>query len=147
MKNRTKLLVVAMILMMVLTACGTKEQSKTFVHNDKGITQEMTYTYEDDLIKRLDMKTEMPFTAMLIESKEDAEKTVEILKSTEPHSEGITFNYEITDDRIIVTGTADYDKIDVNELAARLGIEASEEDVRSMAKVEEALLKLGYQLK
>lgn len=148
MKKLLKGLVAVTVLMLALTACGSKSATKTFTHEDNGITTEMTYTYEGDKITRLDMKTVMPFASMMLEDKEQAEKTVETMKSAVQPVEGITNEYVIEGETIVMTSSVDYAKVDlekISEIAGGMTIDP--EQVTSMQKVEEALTAQGFTVK
>ena len=148
MKKLIKGLVAVTVLMLALTACGSKSATKTFTHDDNGIATEMTYTYEGDKITRLDMKTVMPFASMMIENKEQAEQTLEIMKSTAQDVEGITNEYFIDGENIVMTSMVDYAKVNLEKISEISGgLTIDPEEVTSMKKVEETLVSQGFTVK
>ncbi|WP_339284489.1 DUF1307 domain-containing protein [Oceanobacillus sp. FSL K6-3682] len=101
-----------------LAACGS-EETVTLKGDQMGMSMEVTLDAKDDEVTHQTVKTDIPYTTMMLESKEEAEKMDEEIRAElEPFEdiEGIKIKIEYGEDQLTQTISVDLTTVDMEEL-------------------------------
>ncbi|MCT1902476.1 YehR family protein [Oceanobacillus sojae] len=101
-----------------LAACGS-EETVTLKGEQMGMNMEVTLDAKDDEITHQTVKTDVPYSTMMVESKEEAEKMDEEIRAQfAPFDdvEGIEYEIEYGEDYLIQTISVDLTAVDMDEL-------------------------------
>ncbi|EHP2906788.1 TPA: YehR family lipoprotein [Listeria monocytogenes] len=147
LKKSTAVLFV-MVMAMMLVACGGEEETKTKTYelSKNGTESKLTYTCKgDNVIKQTDEYT-MPYTALGVSSKAEAEKFFKEIIDKLQNIDGLTVKVEYKDDKAIETLEIDYTKISSENIKGIPGLTMSGDTSKGISmKASEKLLKArGY---
>ncbi|MEK4299637.1 DUF1307 domain-containing protein [Oceanobacillus sp. FSL W8-0428] len=101
-----------------LAACGS-EETVTLQGDQMGMSMEVTLDAKDDEVTHQTVKTDIPYSTMMLESKEEAEELDEQIRSEfKPFEdiEGIEFEIKYGDDALTQTISVDLTAVDMEEL-------------------------------
>ncbi|EAC9079310.1 YehR family lipoprotein [Listeria monocytogenes] len=135
-----------MVMAMMLVACGGEEETKTYVLSKNSTESKLTYTCKgDNVIKQTDEYT-MPYTALGVSSKAEAEKFFKEIIDKLQNIDGLTVKVEYKDDKAIETLEIDYTKISSENIKGIPGLTMSGDTSKGISmKASEKLLKArGY---
>lgn len=149
MKKFLKVIIPVLITFFIIgcsnQAESTPTQTNKYVFEEKGVKNELTYTYKEDNV----LKQSSVTTISLKEIGATQEQFKEVMEPESKKFEGITgidYKIEYSDDIVIETLNADYEKLDF-EKAKNLPGSIFSGDAKngvSMKVSEEMLLKEGY---
>ncbi|EHZ2232720.1 YehR family lipoprotein [Listeria monocytogenes] len=135
-----------MVMAMMLVACGGEEETKTYVLSKNSTESKLTYTCKgDNVIKQTDEYT-MPYTALGVSSKAEAEKFFKEIIDKLQNIDGLTVKVEYKDDKAIETLEIDYTKISSENIKGIPGLTMSGDTSKGISmKASAKLLKArGY---
>ncbi|TYU22875.1 DUF1307 domain-containing protein [Listeria monocytogenes] len=127
LKKGTAVLFV-MVMVMMLVACGGKEETRTFTLSQNGVESKLVYTYKGDKVTKQTAENTMSYTALSVSSKEDAEKLLKETSDKFQNIDGLKEKIEYKDDKAIETIEVDYTKIaseDMNKIPGMASGDAS----------------------
>ncbi|EAC4531818.1 YehR family lipoprotein [Listeria monocytogenes] len=127
LKKGTAVLFV-MVMAMMLVACGGKEETRTFTLSQNGVESKLVYTYKGDKVTKQTAENTMSYTALSVNSKEDAEKLLKETSDKFQNIDGLKEKIEYKDDKAIETIEVDYTKIaseDMNKIPGMASGDAS----------------------
>ncbi|EHY61882.1 putative lipoprotein [Listeria monocytogenes FSL J1-208] len=135
-----------MVMVVMLVACGEKEETKTYELSQNGATTKMTYTYVKDKVTKQTTENEMTYAALGFKNKEEAEKALKEISDKFQGVEGVKQGLEYKDDKVIETLEIDYEKTNAKELIKLPGFAASGdiEGGISMKESSKMLESQGY---
>lgn len=142
-------LILGFVVIFALAACGDKEQTTTFVH-DESTGSEVTYTHKGDVISKQAISSKVEYATLGLESIDDAKKALEDQIKLYNDIDGVTATIDYKDDYFVETMTFDFDKLtpeQLNDLTGGNLSDANKKDVLSLEKVTETLEKQGYKKK
>ncbi|EHV5201252.1 YehR family lipoprotein [Listeria monocytogenes] len=145
LKKGTAVLFV-MVMAMMLVACGGEEETKTYELSKNSTESKLTYTCKgDNVIKQTDEYT-MPYTALGVSSKAEAEKFFKEIIDKLQNIDGLTVKVEYKDDKAIETLEIDYTKISSENIKGIPGLTMSGDISKGISmRASEKLLKArGY---
>ncbi|EAF1785249.1 DUF1307 domain-containing protein [Listeria monocytogenes] len=145
LKKGTAVLFV-MVMAMMLVACGGEEETKTYELSKNSTESKLTYTCKgDNVIKQTDEYT-MPYTALGVSSKAEAEKFFKEIIDKLQNIDGLTVKVEYKDDKAIETLEIDYTKISSENIKGIPGLTMSGDTSKGISmRASEKLLKArGY---
>lgn len=123
------------------------EQSKTFVLEEAGSYNELTYHYVGDEVKRQTSTTEMDYEALGVTNEEDARLLLDDIARDYNATEGVQHDIRYSEDAFVETLEVDYEIADISEVSELEGADFEGADGAqfvSMARSEEQLLDSGY---
>ncbi|EDO1367962.1 YehR family lipoprotein [Listeria monocytogenes] len=135
-----------MVMAAMLVACGGEEETKTYVLSKNSTESKLTYTCKgDNVIKQTDEYT-MPYTALGVSSKAEAEKFFKEIIDKLQNIDGLTVKVEYKDDKAIETLEIDYTKISSENIKGIPGLTMSGDTSKgtSMRASEKLLKARGY---
>ena len=143
-----KLLAIALttLMLLVLSGCGDKEESKTFNWTDGKTEISLTYYYKDDVVTRQTAKNKIDYAAMGIANKEQAMQRLGPISEKYKAITGVTEDIDYQDTYATETMNVDYSKADRNALQQLQGA-AFTGDVKdgvSMSKSQQLLESRGF---
>lgn len=144
--NQIKILFVAVLVMFTLTACGEKEQTKTFGKTQNGIEMSFTYHYKDDTVLRQTAINKIPYSAINAPNKEAAQQILGPLSKQYQNIDGLKEQVDFKDDHAIETLEVDYSKADIKQLSKMPGSTFNQNDGNwvSMKNSEAVLFAQGF---
>ncbi|ERK60417.1 hypothetical protein HMPREF1983_00164 [Gemella bergeri ATCC 700627] len=139
------LTILSAVLLIFLTGCSGKEQSKTFTKSERGVTMELTYYYKGDKVTKQTANNTMEYSKLGV-TKETLKATLEPVMKKYQGVEGLEESVDFQDDKAVEKLTIDYTKAKISELKGIPGIEldAKDGDSVSLKKSEEALSSQGF---
>ncbi|EAK9823666.1 DUF1307 domain-containing protein [Listeria monocytogenes] len=135
-----------MVVAVMLVACGGEEETKTYELSKNSTESKLTYTCKgDNVIKQTDEYT-MPYTALGVSSKAEAEKFFKEIIDKLQNIDGLTVKVEYKDDKAIETLEIDYTKISSENIKGIPGLTMSGDTSKGISmRASEKLLKArGY---
>ncbi|EKF1959711.1 YehR family lipoprotein [Listeria monocytogenes] len=135
-----------MVMAAMLVACGGEEETKTYELSKNSTESKLTYTCKgDNVIKQTDEYT-MPYTALGVSSKAEAEKFFKEIIDKLQNIDGLTVKVEYKDDKAIETLEIDYTKISSENIKGIPGLTMSGDTSKGISmRASEKLLKArGY---
>ncbi|MCU09465.1 DUF1307 domain-containing protein [Listeria monocytogenes] len=135
-----------MVVAVMLVACGGEEETKTYELSKNSTESKLTYTCKgDNVIKQTDEYT-MPYTALGVSSKTEAEKFFKEIIDKLQNIDGLTVKVEYKDDKAIETLEIDYTKISSENIKGIPGLTMSGDTSKGISmRASEKLLKArGY---
>lgn len=103
-----------------LMACGS-EETVTLQTEQNGVTMKITYVAKGDEVTEQSVENEMPYSSLMVETKEDAQTILDPLAEEFQDIEGVEHNIEYKDDVAIETMTVDYTTADLSKIAGLPG--------------------------
>lgn len=145
MKRLTGFIVI-LVFAVFLTACGDDESTRTFELEEGGLKTTMVYTHSGDKVTKQATENIVPYEAIGIASKEEAQELFDPIIAEFQDVDGLTHQMEYEDTRAVETLTIDYEAADVEQLEGLPGMEFSDDpnDGISMEKSAELLESQGY---
>ncbi len=109
------------LLALALVGCGgggssSELESKTYVASLNGIEMELTYYYSGDKVYKQTAHNVMPYSALGISTKEEAQAMLEPISAEYQGIEGLEEKIEYGDTEAVETLSIDYEKVDFNKL-------------------------------
>lgn len=144
MKKILSVFLMTLVLVATLSACKSKEATKTYVSKENP-SSETVVTYEGKDVKKISINDSHPISEG--ENLEDTKKSLEELKKAMPQVEGIVYNFDVTEKEVKTSMEMDITKLSQENLEKILGSEQKLEDLKNLEKVEEELKKQGYEEK
>lgn len=141
------LLALAMVFM--LGACGSKEETRSFELDQNGVLITMKYYYEGDTVTKQTTKNVLPYESIGITTKEEAKEILDPLSAELQGVEGLTQKIEYGDTEATETLEVDYEKLDFDEANGLPGmmVEGDSDGKISMEKSADMLLDQGFKEK
>lgn len=143
-------IVAFLLVVLMVSGCGTDESSKTYIQETKGVSIELTCYYHGDTVTKQVAKNTINYTA-LGQSKEDIKTLFEASSQAYQGMKGVKESVSYDEDKAIETLTIDYTKVDFKALQKLPGVTLDKETLASekvsLAKTEALLKKAGYTLK
>ena len=137
---------ISILLLAFLVGCsGTKEETKVFTKQQKGVTMELTFYYKGDKVVKQTSKNTMVYADLGLD-KEQVKKTIEPVMKKYQGIEGLEDKVDFQETQALETLTIDYSKAKLSQLKGRPGITVNAEDGQdvSMKKSEEWLKEQGF---
>lgn len=130
-------------------ARGTKEETKTFTMDQNGVSMELVFTYEGDKVKTQTANNVMPYSAIGVTTKEEAQTVLDPIAEQYQQVKGLDYSLDYTDSEATESLTINYDELDYDSAKQLPGVsfEGNTENGISMERTEEMLLDQGYKLK
>ncbi len=131
--------------MIVLTACGNNEETRTFELNDQGVESTLVYTHSDDEVISQSTENIINYEELGID-KAQAEELFAGYSDQYQDLKGVEHGFEFGDDEATENISIVYDEIDAEELEGVKGIEFEGDPTEgiSMERSAEMLLDQGY---
>lgn len=131
--------------MLVLTACGSSEETRTFEMNEDGIDSTLVYTYSGDEVISQDAENIVNYEELGI-TKEEAEEILGPVSEEYEGLQGVDYSIEFGDDEAVEQLTVNYEELDYDEAQNVTGIdlEGDPEEGVSMERSAEMLESQGY---
>lgn len=138
MKKILKLLTVLLTVTLILTACS-REKTKVFTQTHDQQNNEITIYYKGDLVNRI---VNVSTINELGADKDAAIKSIkESIKEHYGDIEGLTYEFEEKDDKLIMKSVLNYTKIDYDKAKAKLSFnKASLDEERKLSNVEKRII-------
>lgn len=135
-----------LITMIGLAACGSEETVK-LQGEQLGQNIEITLEAKDDEIQSIAAEVAQPYSALGVESKEEAEKMDDIIQSqfTETNEEGVEFGVNYEEEEIIITINIDFTVADPEALNT-LGFGSFEDEDLSLEKAVSEMEDAGLEV-
>lgn len=141
----------AVIGVLFLASCssGAKEETKTFTMDQNGVSMELVFTYEGDKVKTQTANNVMPYSAIGVTTKEEAQTVLDPIAKKYQQVKGLDYSLDYTDSEATESLTINYDELDYDSAKQLPGVsfEGNTENGISMERKEEMLLDQGYKLK
>ncbi|MBC2012182.1 YehR family lipoprotein [Listeria marthii] len=135
-----------MVMAVMLVACGGKVETKTYELSQNGIESKLIYTCKGDKVTKQTAENRMPYTALGVSSKEDAEKMLKERSGKFQNINGLKAKMEYKDDKAIETIEVDYTEISSEDIRKLPGMTTSGDTSKgiSMKKSVKLLKSQGY---
>ena len=137
--------------MVGLMACGS-EETVTYKGEQFGVSSEVTYVAKGDEVTKQTIKSDMPYSMLGVESKEEAEETLDDLFRSELEAfndiEGVEIDLKYEDDKIAQTIAIDYSVADLEEIKSLPGADLEgpkDADYVSLEKSVKLLENEGFE--
>ena len=113
-----KIMAVALTTVVVvgLSGCGDKEESKTFNWSNGKTDMELTYYYKDDVVLRQTAKNKIYYSGLGVANKEQAMQRLGPISEKYKSIKGVDEDIDYQDTYATETLTVDYTKVDRNAL-------------------------------
>ncbi len=129
-------------LLIGLTGCGEKEQSKTFTWSQAGTEVTLTYYYKDDKVLRQTAKNKIEYSSIGAKNKEEAMKVLDPISKKYQSVKGIKESVDYEESYAQETLDVDYNEVDFAQLNSLQGSEfTGTVNGKISMKQSEALLK------
>lgn len=149
MKKKTMSSVLClMVLVLVLSACGKGEVlTKSYEKEENGASIVITYKYQGDIVNVQSTDSKIPFSALGVTTKEEAEELLNPMVEQYKGVKGVTHKITYSDSEAVESLSVNYEEADFKELNAKLGTnfpESSKNAKVSLKKSEDDLKLSGY---
>lgn len=121
------------ILALVLTACGSSEETRTFEFKDESSSMIVTYKSKDDKVLEQNIEFVTAYTNFGLNSKEEAEEFFDNVTKDYEDVEGITEELNFTDTEVNTNLTIDFEKVDLEEVKDLPGMNSDEDSVKGIS--------------
>lgn len=148
MKKKGIGLLVILLIVCVLAACGSKEvEERVFELEEMGIVTKMTYTYQGDEVLKQKAENIIPYASLGVTSQEEAEEILDPQVEELQGIDGVSEEVEYKEDEALETLEIDYENLDHDKIEKipGLNISGNIKNGISMEKSAEALLNQGYE--
>ncbi|CAD2073190.1 putative lipoprotein YehR precursor [Jeotgalicoccus aerolatus] len=133
--------------MIVLTACGSNEETRTFEMSDQGIESTLVYTHDDDKVISQSTENIINYEELGMDKAQAEEMFGSMAEQYEGLS-GVEHSFEFGDEEATETLTIVYDEVDSEELEGVQGMnfegEGDPSEGVSMERSAEMLEQQGY---
>lgn len=145
--RRTSILVMALLLLLFLTACG--QSKKVYEIEEEGIQTTMTFKHKDDEITEQTTESVVPYDMMGVSSKEEAEAIFGLMGDEMDNLPGISLDIKYKKNEMIQKVVVDYKKANFGEMFDFASMFTDEEisDTNSMEEMDQMLKDQGYKEK
>ena len=149
MKTKTMSSVLClMVLVLVLSACGKGEVlTKSYEKEENGAVIVITYKYQGDIVNEQTTESKIPFSALGVTTKEEAEELLAPLAKEYKGVKAVTHKITYSDSEAVESLTVNYEEADFKELNTKLGTHLPESGKKakvSLKKSEDDLKLKGY---
>lgn len=145
MKKLCSLIVVALICIIALSACG-KEQTKTYEGDVSGKHVLTSITYKDDKVLKQSTINTIKYDDLGMD-KDEAKKLFAKPESIFKDLKGVKYKVDYKDKKAIEHLDIDYTEVDMKKLNKRLGVSTKENKDISFEKLEKQLKHRGLKEK
>lgn len=145
MKKLCSLIVVALICIIALSACG-KEQTKTYEGDVSGKHVLTSITYKDDKVLKQSTINTIKYDDLGTD-KDEAKKLFAKSESIFKDLKGVKYKVDYKDKKAIEHLDIDYTEVDMKKLNKRLGVSTKENKDISFEKLEKQLKHRGLKEK
>lgn len=137
------------VLFFASCSSGAKEEIKTFTMDQNGVSMELVFTYEGDKVKTQTANNVMPYSAIGVTTKEEAQTVLDPIAEQYQQVKGLDYSLDYTDSEATESLKINYDELDYDSAKQLPGVsfEGNTENGISMERTEEMLLDQGYKLK
>ena len=131
--------------MIVLTACGSSEETRTFEMSDQGVESTLVYTHSDDEVISQSTENKLNYEELGID-KAQAEEMFASYSEQYEGLDGVEHSFEFGDDEATENISIVYDEVDPEQLEGVEGMEFEGDPSQgiSMERSAEMLLDQGY---
>lgn len=138
----------ALLVSIVMVACNSDDNTVTLQTEQNGVTIKITYKADGDKVVEQTANNVMPYKAVGVTTKEEAEQMFAQVVGEYEKVEGITHNMDYQDDKVIESLKIDYEKADPEEVSQLVGttFEGDISEGISLEKSVEALKKQGFEV-
>lgn len=136
----------ASVLVIAVSACGDKEESKTFEWSDGKTDLSLTYYYKNDVVMRQTAKNTLHYAGLGVANKEEAMQRLGPISEKYKSIKGVEESLDYSDTYATETLKVDYSVVDRDALQKIQGAEFTG-DVKegiSMSKSEALLKSRGF---
>ena len=148
MKKKGIGIILALALALVLAACGSKDLEETaFESEQMGIESTITYFHDGDEVKKQTAENVVPYEAIGVAAKEDAQAIFDPEAEKFKGIDGIKHEITYTDTEATEKLEIDYDELDFDKAKGLPGMtidSKAEEDGVSLEKSTEMLKNQGF---
>ncbi|HHU6760210.1 TPA: YehR family lipoprotein [Staphylococcus aureus] len=145
MKKLCSLIVVALVCIIALSACG-KEQTKTYEGDVSGKHVLTSITYKDDKVLKQSTINTIKYDDLGMD-KDEAKKSFAKSESIFKDIKGVKYKVDYKDKKAIEHLDIDYTEVDMKKLNKRLGVSTKENKDISFEKLEKQLKHRGLKEK
>ncbi|HEI7799750.1 TPA: DUF1307 domain-containing protein [Staphylococcus aureus] len=145
MKKLCSLIVVALICIIALSACG-KEQTKTYEGDVSGKHVLTSITYKDDKVLKQSTINTIKYDDLGMD-KDEAKKLFAKSENIFKDLKGVKYKVDYKDKKAIEHLDIDYTEVDMKKLNKRLGVSTKENKDISFEKLEKQLKHRGLKEK
>lgn len=145
MKKLCSLIVVALVCIIALSACG-KEQTKTYEGDVSGKHVLTSITYKDDKVLKQSTINTIKYDDLVMD-KDEAKKLFAKSESIFKDLKGVKYKVDYKDKKAIEHLDIDYTEVDMKKLNKRLGVSTKENKDISFEKLEKQLKHRGLKEK
>ncbi|HDC5910229.1 DUF1307 domain-containing protein [Staphylococcus aureus] len=145
MKKLCSLIVVALVCIIALSACG-KEQTKTYEGDVSGKHVLTSITYKDDKVLKQSTINTIKYDDLGMD-KDKAKKLFAKSESIFKDLKGVKYKVDYKDKKAIEHLDIDYTEVDMKKLNKRLGVSTKENKDISFEKLEKQLKHRGLKEK
>ncbi len=145
MKKLCSLIVVALVCIIALSACG-KEQTKTYEGDVSGKHVLTSITYKDDKVLKQSTINTIKYDDLAMD-KDEAKKLFAKSESIFKDLKGVKYKVDYKDKKAIEHLDIDYTEVDMKKLNKRLGVSTKENKDISFEKLEKQLKHRGLKEK
>ncbi|HEA6412374.1 TPA: YehR family lipoprotein [Staphylococcus aureus] len=145
MKKLCSLIVVALVCIIALSACG-KEQTKTYEGDVSGKHVLTSITYKDDKVLKQSTINTIKYDDLGM-NKDEAKKLFAKSENIFKDLKGVKYKVDYKDKKAIEHLDIDYTEVDMKKLNKRLGVSTKENKDISFEKLEKQLKHRGLKEK
>lgn len=145
MKKLCSLIVVALVCIIALSACG-KEQTKTYEGDVSGKHVLTSITYKDDKVLKQSTINTIKYDDLGMD-KDEAKKLFAKSENIFKDLKGVKYKVDYKDKKAIEHLAIDYTEVDMKKLNKRLGVSTKENKDISFEKLEKQLKHRGLKEK
>lgn len=133
-------------LILLISACGAKTETRTFTSEKDGIQTEMVYTFVGDKVIEQSTLNVLPYTALGVTTQEEAQAIIEPISKQYQGIEGLVETVEYGESSLTETVNVDYQVVDMKAIQAIPGMTFSGDPTKgiSMKESEKILLEQGF---
>lgn len=137
-----------LVFVLVLSACGKGEVlTKSYEKEENGASIVITYKYQGDIVNVQSTDSKIPYSALGVTTKEEAEELLNPMVEQYKGVKGVTHKIIYSDSEAVESLSVNYEEADFQELNAKLGTnfpESSKNAKVSLKKSEDDLKLSGY---
>ncbi|GAB2535526.1 YehR family lipoprotein [Gracilibacillus alcaliphilus] len=124
------------------------ENVVTLQIDQNGVYSKLTYYADGDKVTKQTAENEIPYTALQVSNKEEAEAALQEMVAAYAEAEGIEHSIEYHDDHATESLTVDYDQADPEEMAQLTGsiVDGDTSQGISLQRSVEMLEQSGYEV-